>query len=89
MNHLGAVIVKFRGEDRALALFYIDDVVFRKKLNLGIWCFSYDKIYLKAQIPSALLNDMFILASTNYLSFSNIIFLLQREIYLLPKIFVT
>lgn len=36
MNHLGAVIVKFRGEDRALALFYIDDVVFRKKLNLGI-----------------------------------------------------
>lgn len=36
MNYFGVVIVKFRGEDRVLVLFYIDDVVFRKKLNLGI-----------------------------------------------------
>ena len=51
--------------------------------------FSYDEIYLGAQIPSALLHDMYHLASTNYLSVLKIQFLLQNEMYPFPKTFTT
>lgn len=48
-NHLGAVIVRFHGEDVAPALFYIDGEVFRRKLIMGSDAFPMERNYLGAQ----------------------------------------
>lgn len=85
--HLGAVIVQFHSEDTALTLFYTDSEVFRRKLIMGSWCFSYNEIYLGAQITSALLNDMCILTSASYLSFSNIYFITKQNLSTFQSIY--